>query len=230
MNFARILFTVPKFFLLILFFSYSTSCNNRSITEKQPTTSTELQTVIAFGSCNHSYDPQDIWEGVLSHNPNYWIWLGDIVYADTEDMQKMKKLYDKQKTFPEYQTMLKNVDGVYGIYDDHDYGMNDGNKTYPKKKESKDVLLEFLDVPMDAEVRRHGGVYQFYELGDERINLILLDTRYFSDPLPKGEGRQRFKPDPTANLLGHEQWTWLEHKLADAQNELFIIGSSSQII
>lgn len=51
-------------------------------------------TKIAFGSCSrlvktysckkirHDKD-QPVWKGVEKFKPDFWVWLGDIVYADT---------------------------------------------------------------------------------------------------------------------------------------------------
>ena len=39
---------------------------------------------IAFGSCAKHWQAQPIWEGVLTHQPDLWIFLGDNVYADTD--------------------------------------------------------------------------------------------------------------------------------------------------
>ena len=49
--------------------------------------------VIAFGSCNKLDKPQNMWDAVVANNPNLWIWLGDIIYADTEDMKALAADY-----------------------------------------------------------------------------------------------------------------------------------------
>jgi len=46
---------------------------------------------ISFGSCNQHDKPQVIWKNVLRNDPDVWIWTGDIVYADTQDMSIMGK-------------------------------------------------------------------------------------------------------------------------------------------
>lgn len=50
---------------------------------------------------------------------------------------------------------------LLGTYDDHDYGVNDGDKTYQYREESKQYLLDFLNVSHD-DIRRspaNEGVY-----------------------------------------------------------------------
>ena len=137
---------------------------------------------IAFGSCAHSYDTLNIFNSINSRKPDLWIWLGDIVYGDTHDMTVLRQKYNVQKAKPEYQELLSET-RVIGIWDDHDYGINDGGKYYSKKDESKEELMSFLDVHPNDPVRRRSGAYSAYSVrvGDKSIRVILPDTRYFRD-------------------------------------------------
>jgi len=150
---------------------------------KNPTTATDQQAslqVIALGSCNKEYKDQSFWPRIAEQNPDLWLWLGDNIYADTEDMAVMKAKYQRQKQNPHYQAFIQQVP-VIGIWDDHDFGQNDGNRTYPKKEQAKLALLDFLDGPADATVRSHPGIYQSHTFGapPQQIKIMLLDTRPF---------------------------------------------------
>ncbi len=188
--------------------------------------------LIAFGSCAHSFEPMPILNQVVKHHPDLWIWLGDIMYGDSHDMTVLKKKYDLQKNKPEYQALLK-VTPVIGVYDDHDYGTNDGGKYYSKKDSSKLLLLDFLDAPADDVRRSRPGAYADYDyqVGDRTVKVILLDTRYFRDTLyADTTGRQRYLPNPDGDVLGEAQWQWLEQTLRNNQADFIIIGSSIQLI
>ncbi|MCG8308193.1 MAG: alkaline phosphatase family protein [Cytophagales bacterium] len=190
------------------------------------------KTTIAFGSCSHEFDSAQMWSNVLSHNPKAWIWLGDNIYGDTEDMGVMKSKYDRQKLRPSYQEMIQSLD-VYGIWDDHDYGVNDGGKEFPMKVESKALMLDFLDVPSDAPVHKHSGAYQSYLIEGEgiKIKLILLDTRYFRDTLEiNTDAPPLYLPNEDGSILGDEQWSWLEAELTKSSADVHLIGSSYQLI
>ena len=54
--------------------------------------------VIAFGSCNNQVLPNTLWKEIKKNKPNVWIWGGDIIYSDTEDMSYLEQNYLKQKT------------------------------------------------------------------------------------------------------------------------------------
>jgi alkaline phosphatase D len=42
---------------------------------------------IAFGSCANQDHPQPVWDAIVVTQPELFLFLGDNVYADTEDME-----------------------------------------------------------------------------------------------------------------------------------------------
>ncbi len=187
---------------------------------------------IAFGSCNKMDKPQTMWLDVAANNPDLWIWLGDIVYADTTNTRALAQCYKSLKVTPGYKKLRANTQ-VIGIYDDHDYGANDAGKGLPNKKGSQRCLLDFLDVPYREPVRRQEGSYQSYLFGkgDQRIKVIVLDTRYFRDTLiPDPNPGRRYFPNYEGDILGETQWEWLERELSNSPANLHLICSSIQIL
>ncbi len=188
---------------------------------------------ISFGSCNNQAQPQPMWQFVRQNQPQLWIWLGDNVYADTRNLELMRSKYQKQKNHPEYQKLRRDCQ-IIGTWDDHDYGVNDGGKEFPQRERSQQQLLDFLDVPAAAPARQRPGVYQAYTYGEgeQKVKVILLDTRYFRDSLRiLGQGRtKRCLPNLEGDILGEAQWKWLRAQLTDSDASLHLIGSSIQVI
>ncbi|MBT33643.1 MAG: alkaline phosphatase [Thalassobius sp.] len=187
---------------------------------------------IGFGSCNHQQDPQDYWQSISHNNPDLWIWLGDNIYADTEDMTAMKGMYDTLKANEFYHQFYTSTP-IIGVWDDHDYGVNDGDKNYSQKKASRDLMLEFLDVPKENPVWKREGAYSAYSFGEgeKSVKVILLDARYFRDPLEKNEsGASRYVINETGDILGDAQWKWFEEELNNADEKLILVGSGIQFI
>ncbi len=221
----------PILIFMLLLLLYGCNSKKADSSDKVPQNEND-DMIIAFGSCAREFLPLPIFNAVSKNNPDLWIWLGDIVYGDTHDMTVLKEKYDTQKAKPEYQNLLSNVK-VIGVWDDHDYGVNDAGKNYPMKDESKELLLDFLDVGSDDPVRAHQGVYSSHEFesNGKTIKIILLDTRYFRDTLAPAEDRRaRYKPNETGDILGEEQWGWLESELRTANADFTIIGSGIQVI
>ncbi len=218
--------TLPLLIILVL--SLCCSCTSRSQSDNPVDA---RQTTIAFGSCAHEYEPVPAFRAIVDSNPDIFVWLGDMVYGDTHDMSVLKKKYDQLKNKPEYQKLI-NAMPVIGVWDDHDYGINDGGKNYSKKDESKQLALEFLDVP-DTDPRfGYDGLYSSYDMisNEKLIKIILLDTRYFRDTLdPDNETGNKYLPNKSGDILGEEQWKWLEKELTDSA-DLYIIGSGIQFV
>lgn len=205
--------------------------------QNQPAQKTEdvqkSSMVIAFGSCATQEKINPMWPAIANHNPDVFIWLGDNIYGDTYDMAVMAEKYHRQKNQPLYQDFLKKGITVYGTWDDHDYGWNDAGKEYPHKEESKNLMLNFMDVPQNADVRHREGVYQSYTLGNEgkQVKIIVLDTRWFRDELQKDTtGLGRYMPRQDGAVLDEAQWQWLENELTNSTAQVHIIGSSIQLI
>lgn len=193
---------------------------------------TTAPTIIAFGSCNKVDKPQTMWGHVAANNPQLWIWLGDIIYADTSDMKALAAHYKRLKTNPEYKKLRAKAQ-IVGVYDDHDYGINDGCKDYPMKKGAKKCLMDFLDVPSNNPLRKREGAYQSYTFGKapQRIKVIVMDTRYFRDKLePDPTKAKRYLPNTTGEMLGEKQWQWLENELKNSTANLNILCSSVQVL
>jgi alkaline phosphatase D len=188
--------------------------------------------VISFGSCNKLDKPQTMWNAVAANNPNLWIWLGDIVYADTSNMKVLAGYYKKLKNGPEYKNLRAKAQ-IVGVYDDHDYGYNDAAGGYPFKKASKKCLLDFLDVPANHVTRKREGAYTSYTFGKpgQKIKVIVLDTRYFRDTLYADPSKQkRYLPNMEGDVLGAAQWKWLEDELRHSTAQVNIIGCGIQYI
>ena len=185
---------------------------------------------IGIGSCLDQDFPQPIWQPIEEENLDYFIFLGDNVYGDSifENLYKMKRAYSKQeKLLPDF---LDQTD-IFAIWDDHDYGKNDGGSDYKYKKLAENLFLDFWNVPIDDVRRSREGIY-FSEnkvFFNKKYKLIFLDTRYFRSELKGKKGSYQKNNDESSTILGKEQWTWLEKELNSNFDYLFIF-SSIQII
>jgi len=194
---------------------------------------------IAFGSCANQRKSQPIWNAVLSAEPNLFIFMGDNVYGDVSsaEVTELKDAYAELQTVTEFQTLRGRIP-ILSIWDDHDYGINDGGSDFPYKYATKDLFLEFWDIPPDDPRRQREGLYYATTFGPlgQRVQVILLDTRFFRSPLkpsdaPGSPGKEHYVPDydPAKTMLGEEQWAWLEQELSEPA-DIRLIVCSVQVI
>ena len=196
--------------------------------------------VIAFGSCVKQGKAQPVWEAIVKRKPDVFVFLGDNIYGDTQDMNVMRAKYAQLANEPVF-GQLRRQCPIIATWDDHDYGVNDGGREYPMKRESQQVFLDFLGVPTDSPRRKQEGIYHAttFGRGDQAIQFIMLDTRYFRSKLVKRgsqwipalgrRGPYSTNDDPKSTILGETQWQWLEQQLKQPA-AIRIIGTSIQAI
>ncbi|KAG2450456.1 hypothetical protein HYH02_004958 [Chlamydomonas schloesseri] len=78
---------------------------------------------------------------------------------------------------------------IFGVYDDHDWGWNNGNRRLPGKAAYKRMFLDAVGEPQASSRRGDdSGIQGAYTLnggGPGRdIDVVLLDERWYRDPLP----------------------------------------------
>ena len=188
---------------------------------------------IAFGSCLDQVPPQRVWEEVLRSNPDIFIFLGDNIYSDTEDMAVLRENYNRLSAIPNFQKLRESPVEILATWDNHDYGgLNSG---YPYREASEKIFLDFFEEPPDSNRRKRPGVYDSYMFGKpgRRVQIILLDVRYFkSDVIAThrsiyhGRKKEWLKK---STMLGEDQWKWLKRQLKKPA-DIRIIGSGSQFI
>eukprot|EP00613_Pedinella_sp_CCMP2098_P045719 CAMPEP_0171800606 /NCGR_PEP_ID=MMETSP0991-20121206/71781_1 /TAXON_ID=483369 /ORGANISM="non described non described, Strain CCMP2098" /LENGTH=241 /DNA_ID=CAMNT_0012412151 /DNA_START=466 /DNA_END=1189 /DNA_ORIENTATION=+ len=115
-------------------------------------------------------------------------------------------MYSSLKNDEGYSSLLKQIDGRHlGTWDDHDYGLNDGDRLMPLKQDSKDAFLTFFGALPDDPRRKRGGVYSSTLFtngesssgggggvgsgptggptgGRHSVLVLALDMRWFKDP------------------------------------------------
>lgn len=192
-------------------------------------------TRIGVGSCLDQRYPQPIWTGILKREPELFLMIGDNVYGDIKnpDGRELATAYGKQLQHPEFREARARLPMV-GIWDDHDYGLNDGGGDYAHRELAADLFKAYWQM---TEGQGRGGVYHSRIVGPEgrRVQIIMLDTRSFRSPLgpkPRGSplaGKYGDDGDRTRTMLGSAQWAWLEGELRKPA-DIRLVVSSIQVL
>ena len=186
--------------------------------------------ILGLGSCLDQEYPQPIWQSIKEEDLNYFVFLGDNVYGDSPDgkLDKLVLAYKKQKEL--LPTWLK-PEMIFSIWDDHDFGLNDGGGSFVNKSESEKIYLDFWGVSNTDPRRNRDGIYysKKLKLSDKTIKLIFLDTRFFRSDLKKKNEVYQANNENNSTILGEDQWIWLK-KQFQPSIDAYIIFSSIQIL
>ena len=154
----------------------------------------ELQTLdptkqtlsFAFGSCMYDQLSQrDIWEQMVALNPDVIFLIGDNVYADTDEQQATpdmlwQRYYETRNTLNLFRN--KQLIPVIAVWDDHDYGANNSDLTYPHKHEALQVFQTFFGSAATDNFQFSGiGVGSSFSIYG--YDFLLLDDRTFRTPI-----------------------------------------------
>lgn len=172
--------------------------------------------VFAMGSCAELGQPDKelIFSSIETKNPDFFLWLGDNTYytrSEWNDSTAMMNAWVRRHASPPLAQLLNAVP-QRAIWDDHDYGPNDGDSTYTLRSTSARIFKSvWNDTPFQLE--RYKDLRWIERRGDAVF--IGLDDRTHRGSI----GTQ---------ILGPGQLAWLsdalkEHK--DARVAFVAVGT-----
>ncbi len=172
-----------------------------------------------------------IFEPMAKEKAAFMLWLGDNWYTREADYYSewgLNYRASRDRSLPIIQNFLKAMP-QYAIWDDHDYGPNDGDKTYILKNESRKVFMKYWSNPSYG--INGQGIYSKVSWND--VDVFMLDDRWYrsDDNMPDSINGQ---PNPNKKMLGDEQMEWLKNQLlfsnGNAQISFRIIAVGSQVL
>lgn len=182
---------------------------------------------LGFGSCAGDWgtDPtQGIFLQVAEQNPDLFLWLGDNVYYDYrqkewESPMAMENRWRVQRALPALGPLLAGRANL-ATWDDHDYGPDNADGSYPLKSESLRLFDSYWANPA-AGGEGEDGVYFSMVYGG--VEFFFLDTRFDRSPV-------HWQPAESRQLLSAAQWVWLEQGLRQSQAAFKVVVSGMQIL
>lgn len=145
---------------------------------------------VALGSCNYVTeerfdrpgkpygDGYQIYWSIADTKPDLMLWLGDNIYLREPDWDSRSGFlhrYTHTRSQPELQQLLTTCPN-YAIWDDHDFGPNDGDRSFVHAETSREMFRLFWPNPT-PEQHGVGGVGTQFSHGD--VDFFLLDNRSF---------------------------------------------------
>lgn len=189
----------------------------------------------------------------------FMLWLGDNVYlreADYDSPWGMNARYRHARSLPELQPLLAAL-SHYAVWDDHDYGPNDANRSFVFKDESLRLFRRYWANPSYG-LEGLPGIFTTFSFQD--ADFFLLDNRFYraadrtelakeeldlireardwalgQNPLTRVLGRRYFGTPPALLgenkvMFGAEQLDWLKQALIQSRATFKFIAAGSQLM
>lgn len=189
---------------------------------------------IAMGSCAYvsesAYDrPGEPYGGdyqifgkMADAQPDMMLWLGDNTYLRDVDWSSRSGIlhrYSHTRQLLEMQRLLA-ICPNYAIWDDHDFGPNDANRSWVHKQQSLDAFKLFwanngYGIPESAGIT---GAFRFND-----VDFFLLDNRYHRTS-------EQLKDSCAREMLGEAQIDWLINALKFSNASFKIVAVGSQVL
>ncbi|MBM4178124.1 MAG: alkaline phosphatase family protein [Ignavibacteria bacterium] len=193
---------------------------------------------LAFGSCHYvnqaGYERHDstgkergygtetgIFDAIVQRNPDAMLWLGDNVYLRDPDWGSRSgilKRYSHTRAHSRTRELFASIPN-YAIWDDHDYGPNDADRSYVLKDDALDAFKLFWPNPSYG-VGGKPGITSSFELAD--VQVFLLDDRFYRS--------SNDRHDEPKTILGQHQDEWLIDALSSSKATFKLVAVGSQFL
>lgn len=173
---------------------------------------------VAFGSCARlARDPeQRIFRIVDAQSPDLFFWLGDNIYADAESTFVFADEYRRQRNVLSLQNVIRRIPQL-AIWDDHDFGYNNSDGSFPFKDQSLTAFKQYWPNPSYGEPGNPGVYFEYSYAG---IDFFFLDGRFHRTPNAAPDG-------PSKKFLGDAQTNWLKERLLASRAPFKVLACGS---
>jgi len=159
---------------------------------------------------------------IASLKPDMMLWLGDNTYyreVDWNTAGGLRHRWTHTRSMPELQPLLGSVHHYY-MWDDHDFGPNDADRSYRLRTEALETHKLFtangtygtLETP---------GVFSRFEWAD--VEFFMMDDRFHRAPNSSPEG-------PEKVMWGSAQLQWLKDGLLNSRAPFKIVANGNQVL
>jgi len=184
---------------------------------------------VAFASCMYParVPVQPIWDQLALHRPAALLLIGDnnympnvtAAYETSQDVVEyaMARYHRYLRDLPGLRSLLATTP-TYGIWDDHDFGPDNSDRTFRWKDLSLSLFKKYYPNP-SAGLPDVPGVFTSFQIGD--VQFFLLDDRYYRDPNQAPDRR---------TMLGPGQLAWLKQSVKESKATFKVIVNGGSLV
>ncbi|PHS17084.1 MAG: hypothetical protein COA86_10515 [Kangiella sp.] len=198
-----------------------------------------------FSAClREKYLDYDIFSQIKSISPTFVALTGDQMYGDydgninklesylsndklrQEMISKGEKVLDDKNILDAFRSKYNRVFGssyqnlttnipMMAMWDDHDFGEDNSDGTYPYKQQARQAFVE--NFPANPYEDDNAGLYYSFSVAD--VDVLVLDTRWYRSPMQNEDNQNKL-------MLGKKQLAWLLENLKKSTSKIKIVFSS----
>lgn len=169
--------------------------------------------LVAFGNCAQTGSTGLVFETIQKHHPLLFLHLGDFHYGNIRETEPgaYLQMLSYVLASPSQSALYRSLPIAY-MWDDHDYGPDNSDRTQPGRAASRAAYQ--LAVPHYPLPAGSGDVpiYQSFDIG--RVHFIVTDNR--------SERHPPSQPSPRS-MLGARQKSWFKNELLEASKRAWLI-------
>ena len=184
------------------------------------------------GSCTYVNEPNtdrpgtpygagyEIFTALAAQKPDFMLWTGDNTYTrevDWNSRSGVLRRYTHTRSLPEMQPLLASTHN-YAIWDDHDYGPNDSDRSYWLKDVTLDAFKLFWANPNFVFPEGCTGTFTWND-----CQFFMLDDRTYRAPNEMPDG-------PEKAYFAEKQVQWLLDALTFSKATFKFIVTGGQIV
>ena len=185
---------------------------------------------LAVGSCAYLNDGvfdrpgtpygagEDIFDAIAATAPDMMLWLGDNIYLREPEWTSREGINRRYRFYREHPRMQKLMSATahVAIWDDHDFGPNDGDASFVNKAWTLEMFRRYWPAPFAP---RPEATYGQVSLGD--VDIFMLDDRSFRYP-------NRWPAGPDKLMFGAAQLDWLKRALTASNAPFKLVAGGGQ--
>lgn len=186
-----------------------------------------------FGSCFYVNEPAydrpgkpygqnfEILDQIIGQKADFMIWGGDNMYYREVDFYSGSGMYHRYthtRSLPALQPLLVAMPH-YAIWDDHDYGPDNSDRSFRLKRKALEVFKNFWANP--NYIFENEGVTGIFSWAD--CDFFLLDNRWWRSPNNRSATQKK-------DYLGDKQLEWLIDALSYSDATFKFIVNGGQVL
>ena len=184
---------------------------------------------VAFASCMFParVPVQPIWDQIGSFRPDALMLIGDNNYMPNHPGAYETDIDTINYALPRYHRYPRDMPGLrsliattptYGIWDDHDFGPNDSDRTFRWRELTLDLFKKYYPNP-SAGTADTPGIFTSLKIADAEF--FLLDDRYYRDPKTAADRK---------TMLGAAQLDWLKNRLEESTATFKVVVNGGSVL